>query len=1159
MKRGKKKILLFSLMVIGLLFFVLPAERISAQAQCEDEEFFPLPGLQASDDIEAAITNQWGDGAPPIKIFGRDAAIGQVVTAALNEYDEKYALRGFEDPLPVHNQCPGYGYFRDANMSIISRITLACGRVVVLIRHAGGRGYEPGSEGYVQIRNGWSIIDVLTNQGPDNSYSGFGLNINKSTGRIEWQGRGGCTACACLENDVKIAVVVEKTHYPSLYTSFSSTRTTTANIEASITTEWGSGAPPIKIFGRTSGIGQVETAVLNEYNQKNALRAFEDPLPTYSACPGYGYTRDADMSIISRVTLGQGRVLVLVRHGGARGGYPGSEGYVQLGNGWIIEKIISASIDTNSFGYGIKIDEQNGTIEWQGRTGCPGCACQENAAFVSVVVKKGSINPKIISITPDSGPVGTQVVISGSNFGASTGTVTFNGVNAAITSWADDQIQTSVPTGAATGNVVIHPADGKDSNGVLFTVIVINLPTVSTALVSSITQTSAICGGNVTSDGGASVTSRGVCWSKTANPTVSNSKTTDGSGTGSFTSNIAGLNPGTTYHVRAYAINSKGTGYGEDREFKTVNQVASLRVIYPNGGEKLMAGTNQTIAWSSNGNVGNVKIQLSSNNGKNWDIVASSIPNNGSYSWLVPNVVSKRCLIRISGASDDTPFDKSDGVFSISKSTPPQILLNRTQLVFGAMTSGQATPSQSLMIENGGGGTLNWTITNDTDWMTCTPSSGTGAGEVMVSVQPQQLPGGIYNGTITVSDSAATNLARTIPIIIKVYNTGQTSSPIGEFATPLDGSTVSSSIPVTGWVLDDIGVESVKIYREENGNLIYIGDAGFVEGARPDVEQAYPAYPMNYQAGWGYMLLTNFLPNGGNGTFKLHAKATDTEGHKVTLGTKTITCDNAHAVKPFGAIDSPQQGGDAYGISFRNQGWALTPRPNQIDKNGSTIKVWIDGLYQGNATYNIYREDIAGLFPGYANSNGAHGYFNFDTTGFSNGIHSICWTVEDNAGNSDGIGSRYFKIMNADAFSSREANLTCSIYDTLDTLDTYDNVAANDYTQLVLIKTGYKENSSLLPVFPGNDNNIIQIHIPELERIEAHLGSAIIEGYMQVGNELRPLPTGSTLDKVNGIFYWWPGPGFLGAYDFVFIAADSPGEKTQKKIQIIIDPLGAGK
>ncbi len=94
-------------------------------------------------------------------------------------------------------------------------------------------------------------------------------------------------------------------------------------------------------------------------------------------------------------------------------------------------------------------------------------------------------------------------------------------------------------------------------------------PTMTTSDVTGITQSSATCGGNVTSDGGASVTARGVCWGTAQNPDVSGSHTTDGTGTGAFVSSLTGLSPGTPYYVRAYATNSAGTGYGEQKTFTT--------------------------------------------------------------------------------------------------------------------------------------------------------------------------------------------------------------------------------------------------------------------------------------------------------------------------------------------------------------------------------------------------------------------------------------------------------------------------------------------------------------------------------------------------------------------------------------------------------------
>ncbi len=92
-------------------------------------------------------------------------------------------------------------------------------------------------------------------------------------------------------------------------------------------------------------------------------------------------------------------------------------------------------------------------------------------------------------------------------------------------------------------------------------------PVVLTENVSEITQTTARSGGDVTGDGGAAVTSRGVCWATSQDPTISDLKTNDGNGTGSFVSDITGLNAGTTYYVRAYATNEAGTGYGDEKSF----------------------------------------------------------------------------------------------------------------------------------------------------------------------------------------------------------------------------------------------------------------------------------------------------------------------------------------------------------------------------------------------------------------------------------------------------------------------------------------------------------------------------------------------------------------------------------------------------------------
>ena len=102
-----------------------------------------------------------------------------------------------------------------------------------------------------------------------------------------------------------------------------------------------------------------------------------------------------------------------------------------------------------------------------------------------------------------------------------------------------------------------------------------SLPSVTTSVVTQITETNAVAGGNVTSDGGASVTERGVVYSTNPNPVITNLSNTIrpcGSGTGVFTYNMTGLQSGTTYYVRAYAKNDVGTAYGEEVSFTTKEQ-----------------------------------------------------------------------------------------------------------------------------------------------------------------------------------------------------------------------------------------------------------------------------------------------------------------------------------------------------------------------------------------------------------------------------------------------------------------------------------------------------------------------------------------------------------------------------------------------------------
>jgi sugar lactone lactonase YvrE len=455
------------------------------------------------------------------------------------------------------------------------------------------------------------------------------------------------------------------------------------------------------------------------------------------------------------------------------------------------------------------------------------------------------------------------------------------------------------------------------------------------------------------------------------------------------------------------------------------------------------------------------------------------------------------------------------------------LAVSPTALQFGATPAGALiTSPQSVNIQVPPG--TMWTATANQNFLSVSPASGTGNGSFTVSIVASALPvSGPVLGTVTLS---ATGLASaTLNVTIAI---GASTKPFGVFDTPIDGTTnIAGAIPVTGWALDSIEVVKVDIWREPvpgeatgSNGLVYIGDAVFVFGARPDVQVANPGLPLNARGGWGYQMLTNFLPNAagsgptGNGVYKLHAIAHNKAGVSVDLGTKTITVDNTHAAKPFGTIDTPSQGGTPSGNAYLNFGWALTQNPNIIPIDGSTITVVIDGQLVGHPTYNNFRSDIASLFPGYMNSSGAVGFYYLDTTKLASGVHTISWNVYDNVGHGDGIGSRYFNVFNSTG--SMEQPLP----------DGRGSEGARNRAATV------RERS------PGNAPTPIEIE--ELGRIEIPLNA--IAGHQLVDGQRTPLPIGSSLKR--GVFYWQPGPGFLGDYTLIFERQDGTEAPVHIKI-----------
>jgi len=179
-----------------------------------------------------------------------------------------------------------------------------------------------------------------------------------------------------------------------------------------------------------------------------------------------------------------------------------------------------------------------------------------------VVVREGSA----VNQDPSSGTTYTANAAFGSGSQIGTGNyVVYDGTAGTVT-------VTSLTSGLTyyfavyTYNAADHCYNITELTGNTTT---LGPPTVTTTAVSGITGNSANSGGNVTSDNGSAVTARGVCWNTTGTPTTSDNTTSDGTGTGVFTSSMTGLSASTTYYVRAYATNAYGTSYGNQETFTT--------------------------------------------------------------------------------------------------------------------------------------------------------------------------------------------------------------------------------------------------------------------------------------------------------------------------------------------------------------------------------------------------------------------------------------------------------------------------------------------------------------------------------------------------------------------------------------------------------------
>lgn len=208
----------------------------------------------------------------------------------------------------------------------------------------------------------------------------------------------------------------------------------------------------------------------------------------------------------------------------------------------------------------------------------------------------------------------------------------------------------------------------------------VTMPTVTTSQVTNITQATATGGGNVTGDGGANVTERGICWSTSHNPATSGTHANNGTGTGSYTVSMTGLTANTTYYVRAYAINSQGTAYGNEVSFIT-SQVPSYTIAVSanptNGGTVTGSGTYQQGQ--------SCIVHATANTGytfANWTENGNVVSTNANYSFIV---TSSRTLVAHFTAQPQAPTGAINGLFSVSATQ--QVYFSQGNLQYLASTN----------------------------------------------------------------------------------------------------------------------------------------------------------------------------------------------------------------------------------------------------------------------------------------------------------------------------------------------------------------------------------------------------------------------------------------------------------------------------------------